>query len=822
MSDKKEIIGSLVQFLCEKTQQLPFGPQSEFKIMTLNILSSMEKQALLVHHKILLRVLNYSKVKLTYDEHRLVMELLCSIAFATEISSKLSYMEKQKLEEERSSLQEHLEMTTTKLMGSPDVKIKCLGIIGAIKIVSASVVNIVLDSDEAVKTENISIDDIPPGQIREAAKRVMFIFDSVRDDPYGLAMIYDEMTLEFKAKRGQFNINELFITWLSEMIFKRFNEITVEINAATPSNFSHQLKISCDELPEPEIAVRLGMMENKNIAFLPSLFKLFRLTIQHLYGGLSSMYVFSCMPITLPNNFSDNEDVDREKLNLHFHCANWLREIIGTYCHWTSDDKDALCSIVKQRLKQLVEVENRLGKMLRYAPEGYYPPAASFLDVTEKRKLFETMRKAKKPPTKKARKNANVEGVDEDDDGHVVPIGKFCREIDTQVILLLMEKYKFSTEVSEDELGLLELHFLLDDVFQKISASCRTGSAGSGFYDPIRTIRDLNGSIMESLVGIFQQIRETFVAMSQQANAEDVDDVFYTKDANILKNCFSLILRLFTVIFTCPKLKLDKHKDVRLETLKAVIPADDLPANVDLDVDQFCIIIIEHGTSFDGNVKSIDCAVSLIKYLHTISKVSGCDDHRDTVMKSVENFLKKQWKDAKGNDEEGAAFSSNLEKLLEIYVDGSNLSALEKFIDTMAEDFKFIIGKQISHQQTFPCFTKTNSIVMMRVYMARLSQIILNSHSTNYDFWRRCTFIYSKFKEITKFFGSATAYIFYLKHFLVFMKGFNTQGIVALKKELKDKEKVIKLVRSVQDVTRFSHGLSCDLKVRKSKNDKKV
>lgn len=67
-SCKKEIVGALVQFLCEKTPNLPFTSKSDFKMMTLNILGELAKcqptaEALLMNHRILLRVLDVSKVK---------------------------------------------------------------------------------------------------------------------------------------------------------------------------------------------------------------------------------------------------------------------------------------------------------------------------------------------------------------------------------------------------------------------------------------------------------------------------------------------------------------------------------------------------------------------------------------------------------------------------------------------------------------------------------------------------------------------------------------------------------------------------------------
>ena len=450
-------------------------------------------------------------------------------------------------------------------------------------------------------------------------------------------------------------------------------------------------------------------------------------------------------------------------------------------------------------------MEKRLAIMLQRTPENFYPPPASFLDIDAKKKSFDSLRREKKPPAKKSKKNLNF--ADDDDEVNLDGINKFFREIDTQVIVLMMEKFKFSVVTTGSDLGIEELHFLLDDVFHKISALCNPRTS-SGFYDPIKVIRDINATVIPSMVEIFEEIRGEFVTMSQKADVEDVDDIFYTKDANILKNCFRLILQLFTVIFTWRKLKLVKNREVLLETLKTLVPDGD-----GKDVEQLASLIIEYCVEFEGNVKNIECALALANFLQAISKLTESEIHQEFVAKTVENFLKKQWKNSKGDDDEGTAFNSCLEKLLEIYVETADFNKLEGFVDQMAEDFKFIANKQLSHQRSFSSFTKTNSIVMLRVYMSRLSQIIGASHSTCYDFWRRCSTIFGKFEEITKGLGTAVAYLLFLKNFLVFMKGFNIFGVAALKLTIKNKDNFIAIVRIVQKLCRFSHGLSCDLKV---------
>lgn len=92
-----------------------------------------------------------------------MMELLCTLGWNVNCKAKLSVVETRRLPEEQGVVQDHLSMLTNKLMCHPDLKIKSLGIIGAIKIVSSLVVNIELESDLVEMNFN-DVGDIPEGK----------------------------------------------------------------------------------------------------------------------------------------------------------------------------------------------------------------------------------------------------------------------------------------------------------------------------------------------------------------------------------------------------------------------------------------------------------------------------------------------------------------------------------------------------------------------------------------------------------------------------------------------------------------------------------
>lgn len=846
-TNQKEIIGTLVQFLCEKAPQLPFSSKSDFKMMTLNILGEIKKkgssaEALLVNHKILLRVLDNSKVKLTFNEHRLVMELLCSLAYNKEPSSSRSAIEIKRLGEERAVLQEHLEMMVNKLMYNPDKKIKQLGIIGSIKIISSLIVNIVTSSEDV--SSSVNVDDLPAGPVKDAIDRVNFLMKMVAGDAHGCAMIFDELSLEFQSKGDDFVINETFLVWFGEWLFDRINQsMFTEINEEIPQNpdwkLAHQFSVDTDgSFPAPTHAIKLASIIfqelTDDVISAPALFKLMRLMSQHRYGGVSDMYIFAVMPFTLTDKFATledelsdlNEEMLKQHLDLYFHCANWLREIIGTYCHWSDEDKQALSLCVIKRVKQLVRVEKRLCQLLKNVPSNYYPPAATFLDMEAKKKLFDSHRKdfkaTEKPPKKIRKKNDSTVvnatlNVQDELVGPNNKIRQFCREIDSQVILLLREEFKFTSDVSEDEFGLQELVFLLDDIHQKVFFVCGARSAEQrGFIDPIRAIQDLRKSVMPSLVNIFQGIRGEMQTMSQKAVDEDSEKVFFTSDANMLKNCFCLILQMLEVILSCPKLKLEKHKELLKKTLKSLIPRNELPGNVE-SIDQMCYLVIENGINMKKNVKNCESAVALVKFLQTVSKFSASADQTLLVHELCENFLKNEWKSATGDDAKGALHNSNLEVLLQMFVEDADLDQMQEFVENMQNDLKLIIVKKSSNFCSLPSFNKINSLIMLRTYLNRLSQIVgrTESEKLDYEFWQQFVFVYESVKDVVQGLASQNAFMIFLKNFYIFFRVLNSHGTKVLKSTASvNSRKFLDLAKNIQHISRFAHTLICDLTVR--------
>ena len=224
---------------------------------------------------------------------------------------------------------------------------KKYGIIGIVKLAS-SMVNNVMSSSDNLKDSDLSIEDLPAGQIRNAAVLIEYMFSSVRNDPYGLAMCYDELSIEYNLKKDKLQMNDLFLTWLSEHLLNIFQSTYFVKYSTDEIPGSHSMKLAYKFLIEdPEIECEMGMnmgmkvfLDQNEIDYviLPALFKIVRILMAER-NGLDKLTACGSCPIMLPKAFLSDDDVlsdfddvrAKQQLDVYFHVANWFREVIGTF-----------------------------------------------------------------------------------------------------------------------------------------------------------------------------------------------------------------------------------------------------------------------------------------------------------------------------------------------------------------------------------------------------------------------------------------------------------------------------------------------------------
>lgn len=841
----KPIIGSLVIFLCEKKPNLPFSSASEFKVTILNIFNSIKNDktssavSLLNNYKLLLRPLDLWKTELTFNEHRLYIEFLCSLVYKIQYSKFYKTQQMVYINESRDALKDHLNMLVVKHINNPDEKIMQLGIIGAVKIVSALVIDSLVDS-EFTENQAVTIEDIPRGPIREAAELVDLMMSAANQNYEILTMLYDELSYEFKPKQNDTVINQMFLTWLGDIALTKLeNLVTIPINTQLPEYdgivLCNKFEMTDDEFENSELSINLGKLvfeKSKEVVIVPSLFKLTRTINLKRFGNVDFMAGLISMPITLPDKFgteedflNDDEETAKLQLDLYFYTCNWMREIIGGFLQ--STEEKFVKQLIKKRLKQLIRIEKQLDVLLKKAPLSYLPPYLNFLQYEHKKKTFEGIVKSlekkstAKPTTKKSKKdetaNDTLNDTTSEKDKISFKSSQFCREMDNDVALLLNESFKLTISQSDDtEFTLAELIYLLDDVHNKFSSIFKgTKIDAKGFSDEIKSMQDIKSHILPYLVKIFTAINKEIEDMSRNSmETDDAEGAFFTDEGLQIKQAYDMILKIFNVLYGSKKLKLDDNSDLLNGMLKLLLEASSSHLR---SQEVVCSAIIEQYMEYEKNIKDIKCAVGLIDFMCLINSFAKDKTNAMKICDLSERFLKIRWKNANRQLEHGSLLNSAIEKLLKIYV--KRATNLEQIENLVAEIEEATNRSELMANKTFPCITKVNLIFMLRVYIQRFSEHINATKAAvmTFDFWMMCTKLEEKFIAIVKRIKSMAAFNLFLKNFIVYLKKFNIDGMTILNDTARrDCQKFIQLVKDIQRIRRTAHGVACELKHRKN------
>jgi len=846
-NEVKPIIGSLVNFLCEKKAALPFSSASEFKITILNIFNDIKNDkvtsaaALLINYKLLLRVLDLWKTELTFNEHRLYIEFLCSLVYKTDYSKSFKNVQLTSLNESKDALRDHLNMLVVKHINNPDERIKQLGIIGAVKIVSALVVDTLCDS-EFTENQTINIHDIPKGPVKDAADLVDLMMSAANEDQEILSMLFDELSFEFKPSKNDSMINQMFLGWLGAITLSKLEDlVTISINTQLPEyngmKLNNKFEIVDEQYEQSDLGIKLGVLvfeKSKDVIIIPSLFKLTRCINLQRFGSVEYMAGLTSMPLSLPENFGteddflvDDEEVAKLQLDLYFHTCNWLREIIGGFLQ--SSDDIYIKQLMKKRLKQLIQIEKQLDNLLQKAPPNYLPPFLNFLQNEHKKKVFEGLNKNKekktstKPPAAKKSKKKN-ETLQPDNEAqepaktvNLIKSSQFCREMDNDVALLLNEEFKLSMSQSDDtNFTLTELIYLLEDVYDKFMSIFKAHKVDAkGFSDEIKNIRDIKAHIMPYLVRIFRNINKEIVIVSSNSMESDDDEAaLFTAEGILIKKSFHMILKIFDILFSSKKLKLDDNSGVLSDMLKQLVENSTSHFR---SQELLCTAIIEQYMEYEKNVKDIGGAVALIDFMSTINSFKKDKLNSVKICELSERMLKTRWKNSNRQLEHGSALNSCMEKLLKIYVKkATDLKSIEELV----ADIEEITNKnELVANKVFPCISKANLIYMLRIYIQRYSEIINSTKSANmsFEFWKTCTKLEEKFLSIVKWIKSMVAFNLFLKNFIVYLKKLNSDGMNILNEAArKDTQRFVQLVKDIQKIRRNAHGVACELKHRKN------
>lgn len=838
--DIKSIIGSLTNFLCEKRVSLPFSSSSELKITVLNIFNDVmhdkisSAASLLANYKILLRVLDSSKAELTFNEYRLFIDFLCGLVYKIDYDSTFKGIQLKCITENIDALREHLNMLVVKQTNNPEEKIKQLGQISGVKIISSIVTTVNLDETE-IEEVTIDVDSIPNRSIKEAAELVMMMITQCGSNQEMLSVLLDELSNEFKPTLTKRKINATFLKWLSDLSLNKLELFTLTPDGSDQDDIgdirlTYKYKLDDDQFETPEMAINLGNIvlreRSKHMIVIPSILKLARLITNYRFENIDQMGALCAMAIVLPEKFgteqdelNDDEEIAALQLDLYFHTCNWFREIIGAFS--TSND-DSLLRLVKMRLKQLIKIETQLDRLLQKAPKSYLPPFLDFSLNEEQQKAYQNMIKKleikdTEKPLKKSRRKDNQKVANESIT-HKPPVfvksNQFCREMDSQTAALLKEKFILKqTQPDGDKFTIIELIFLLEDILTKTANAFNNRKLETkGFSDEMAFLCELNRDILPNIVKIFYKIIDE---MDHSKNASmEVDsngDELTSEDDNLLKTAFSTCLEIFSTIFNSKKLKQEENSEVLKKMLKTLLKSDTIHLRSDQEL--ICSAIIEKFVDIEKNAQNLSSAISLIDFLVCINSIYKDKISLERIYAMAERFLRVRWVDHNRKLEQGSGVNLKLEKLLTLCVKkAKNQAQLLKLVEEMREITK--LG-ELAANKVFPCISKGNLICMLRIYIRRQSELInlAKSSSMNFEFWNTCTQIERELLETVKYIKSQAAFNLFLKNFIIYLRKFNSEGMEFLSGLARsDRNKFIQFVKSVQFIRRKAHGVACELK----------
>lgn len=247
---------------------------------------------------------------------------------------------------------------------------------------------------------------------------------------------------------------------------------------------------------------------------------------------------------------------------------------------------------------------------------------------------------------------------------------------------------------------LLSFRFLLTVIQKEVEVSFKPKV--SSFGDQKRKIQDSIEFLFKNLAKIFGMLSDEMNEISQQAEKSDDEDIYYTDRTNLVKECFFLILQIFTTVFSWPKFSNENYRDILEDSLRQLLPQS---TNVDgLTQSALCYRVLEVFLDYEKNVKNIQCAVALHTFMQIILKHSGDDLQRDSIHDLCERFLKVDWRDSRGMPEKGGAFNGYLDQLIKGFVLDVSMKQIHAFTTEFVDSFHLMNNKNdILH---FPSFNK--------------------------------------------------------------------------------------------------------------------
>ncbi|XP_072276360.1 Fanconi anemia group D2 protein-like [Pyxicephalus adspersus] len=519
---------------------------------------------------------------------------------------------------------------------------------------------------------------------------------------------------------------------------------------------------------------------------LSPFFRLLRLCIEDEYdGNLDEIDALLGCPVYLTDlDIIDKMDSlsrqEREFLcSLLFFTINWFREVINAFCMQPNADMKGK---VLTRLQNITWLQSVLERCLTESP-GYIPPSANF-DCDQHGIPANTVasvpaRKAKKGKKRTLdAKNSSTESsqIEEQldmDTGKtqlekepeetgkpsikLSSFGPFFRELDLEVFTVLhsglltrslldSEMCTKATEVVQ--LGPAELVFLLEDLSRKMEhilmASKRSplmkitpsrillsvqlkGFRNSEFsHLQQKTQQEVVQFVVQLLNPLCNHVENThnyFQTLTEKNGVVDALGIDL-KEHQYMSSCYQLLLQVFHALFAWPGFSHHENRTF-LKAALGILVGRLKETDAELTMEE----LVSHSFSYLQNlcssVPSIHSALCLTQLLISLAEKTDILPYRSKIASIVKSFLCQSWVQPNGEREKGVRFSENLQNLLWIYLQYTDvLKAVEDICSVGVSEL--MNTTKDGHSSTYPTLTRQSFLVYFRVLMDRLEKYVRN------------------------------------------------------------------------------------------------
>ncbi|XP_055905389.1 Fanconi anemia group D2 protein [Eupeodes corollae] len=874
-STQKDILLKLVELTCDKSASSMTTEALELiKELKLKYPSNVQNWGM-----VLMPLLDRIS-EMNLPQTRLVMELLCSIAFPAPPLDECPV------------LQDQIDMLIKKQIINRLPKVKKQGIIGAVQMIDnvARIDDIHADPMYDFNTSYNTVEELPEGRGKIAANYITRIHSTTIYCPESLALFYDELatvcSTNYQRNDNLLDLDRPFLIWLCELITYYFqNSFVIEDHPKENLGIAISYQ-KCINTPEDTntpteselvpIAVDIAQLvlsptheASSSILVLAPLFNLMRVLHFVRYDGSLEMInaLLGC-GIILPKVFENIDSVDifyeyddiqsKHILDIFFHTVNWIRETISSF---SCQNDPMIRGKVLTRLVDLIKIEECVRKLLIKAPADYTPPICQFMTMPEPVVQVKKTAGRKKAPGKAGNKKKNLNASTEQNETEAtmanmtVPstaqissskitksyLGKFettygpkeiYRQMNSDIMLILKAnfniKYPRPIEEIPKSIGLLEFKFIITDIVNKLESITGVKKFSNDQQSqymsyPIHFITDIVNQFLDPIMNNFHEISNAISTTVQRVDGALGNADLFTDELNYLKICFGLCLRLLAALFSWSGFGDACNKKILKGALLGVLGKSVRQEFINKDTSTLAVEVFNKCRATEASAIDIKSAVHLYHLIQSLKKFAIKKDLDQDIRNLCKVLLCRKWFNYDGTMERGTLCNIYLDELVKGYLRKSDFRRQKTILDAILEETKFLKSKENS-LRSFPNFNKANFPMLFRglceTLISTLNVAVSESRQTGSDqlrVWEKSCEILNTLLEIIQSLDVPRNFALFLKHAHFYLKIVLQHGLPVYENYLRENpERVNELLKNLQVTTRFLHNLCCHSKALKN------